>query len=836
MMPILIVMGCALPVVLVFCGVLFMFTRKDRAIKRVEELRQSGPKSNLNTAPRPGETESEAVNRVTAASQTVYGNGGPKMVEAPRSGKKQKVRPYISKSEYGRIDLRVMKGSLPIEGMNGEKLTMTDLNAHALVLGQSGTGKTRRFLTQIILSYFKGTHLPPGPDRERLKFAGFFLDPKAEFVNFVWAAAKMFGREKDVIFFGPTHLDNPIDPFGDPEELPLQRANKMLAIVKAANEGQKGVDPFWDNSAEKLFLNLFLLHDHCFKVYPDEAQPMSFTLLNLLLTDKGQAMNIGEISNYEGKRTEYFLQFDRASRELVSQIIRMLPDLERTSRQILAQQAEIERDPNPKAEERIAISSIKRLFEGVRSSQMVDIEGEMMSMEVEGGRLIMQLNNIKIAASQYTITNDDRERMHYEHTLVRSGADLRDIIYDRLGALNIKYLGDNNYAHLINFCRIYEDVLQAYDTMAKLKKPEEQVGILTRLLDLYQKILAQHGQQPQNDPIYTYFKNEFLNVANDKTAGSVAMVCTNACNKLIHPPFNYLFQPGGTWNWKQMIDEGKVVVMDMSRAMYTAAAEIGYILMKTDYFRTVLGRKTLTLIDPKTGQKRGMNMDRELLYMVDEFQAAVTTGKETGEAGFLDRAREYKGTCVLATQGNSMLTKSITRDEMLAIYTNLQTKVFFANDEPETCKYISDIGGLKNWVNGTFNDTAEQRAFNTRELGATGASFGVNMSARYVQADIAKLVAGEAILKLPARFGKAKIIMQSKLELELLLDETPDIPVPKCMEPLTQMVQAGPGGPPTVDSTPPPPEATPPPMEPPPPADETSEPRPDAPAEIKLAA
>jgi hypothetical protein len=404
-------------------------------------------------------------------------------------------------------------------------------------------------------------------------------------------------------------------------------------------------------------------------------------------------------------------------------------------------------------------------------------------MEVEGGRFIMQLQSIKTAATQYTISTDDRERLHFEHTLVRSGADFRDIVYDRLGSLNIELLGERNYANLKNFCRIYDDVLNAYDTLAKLRRPEEQIGALTRLLNAYQKVIIKQGRKPEDDPIYTYFKNEYLNIANDKTAGSIAMVCTNMCNKMIHPPFNYLFTPDGTWNWKEVIDEGKIVVMDMSRAMYTAAAEIAYILMKTDYFRTVLGRKTLNIVDKQTGKPRKMNMDRELIYMVDEFQVAVTTGKETGEAGFLDRAREYKGSCVLATQGNSMLLKTISREEMLAIYTNAQIKVFFANDEPETSKYLVDIGGLASWVNGSFARTAEQHFLNSRDVGDQGVSYNVSISQKYHQGSLAELKQAQAILKLPSRFGK-NVFLQTKLELELLKDENPHIPVPVVLTPV----------------------------------------------------
>jgi hypothetical protein len=169
---------------------------------------------------------------------------------------------------------------------------------------------------------------------------------------------------------------------------------------------------------------------------------------------------------YEAKRFEYYTRFEDACHRLIKHIIELIPDLERNWRQILKEEKN-----GASGEE---FTGVQELFKGIRSKQTTVVEGKVMSMEVEGGHLTLQLNYIKIAATDYTITHDDDERMRYEHTLVRAGADLRDMIYDRLGSSDPKYLAESNYNGLKKFCSIYEEMLMAYDTMAALKKPGEE--------------------------------------------------------------------------------------------------------------------------------------------------------------------------------------------------------------------------------------------------------------------------------------------------------------------------------------------------------------------------
>ena len=111
--------------------------------------------------------------------------------------------------------------------------------------------------------------------------------------------------------------------------------------------------------------------------------------------------------------------------------------------------------------------------------------------------------------------------------------------------------------------------------------------------------------------------------------------------------------------------------LDMPTALHGAAATVASLVMKIDFFRCMLSRRRLCKRPP--GEKMGkelVNQDRPMVYFVDEFASIVTTGDDTGEAGFLDKVREFGCACILGTQSIPMLLKKISENEVDAIMTN----------------------------------------------------------------------------------------------------------------------------------------------------------------------
>jgi len=81
---------------------------------------------------------------------------------------------------------------------------------------------------------------------------------------------------------------------------------------------------------------------------------------------------------------------------------------------------------------------------------------------------------------------------------------------------------------------------------------------------------------------------------------------------------------------------------------------------------------------------------------MDEFHTILSAGGRSGDAYFLDRAREFRCMCLLASQGISAINSVLPSAAMLNhLLNNCRTKFFFANDCPQTSEYFEFIGGLE---------------------------------------------------------------------------------------------------------------------------------------------
>jgi hypothetical protein len=253
------------------------------------------------------------------------------------------------------------------------------------------------------------------------------------------------------------------------------------------------------------------------------------------------------------------------------------------------------------------------------------------------------------------------------------------------------------------------------------------------------------------------------------------MVATNMCNSFVHEPFCYMFREDATWNWCDVIDQGKIVVMDMPFVQYQSSAVMASLLLKTDFFRAVLSRKLIKLRDAVSGEMRLINQEREIIYLVDEFQTVASTGKITGEFSFLDRCRSNKCSCIFATQSLSNFYASLSERDGDAILANLVMKVFFRNSCPKTNDYSSKISGEYTRLSVNMNTSATTQFFGSnREIGSTGGSQSTTKGARYEPAYFTTMPDGVAMLRLPSRFGTDNILV-TKLSLRMIKDPAPEV-------------------------------------------------------------
>jgi hypothetical protein len=88
-------------------------------------------------------------------------------------------------------------------------------------------------------------------------------------------------------------------------------------------------------------------------------------------------------------------------------------------------------------------------------------------------------------------------------------------------------------------------------------------------------------------------------------------------------------------------------------------------------------------------QRKCVGRERPVAIIWDEFQTSVTHE----DTKFAAVARSHHCALVLASQNVPGVADVMNRDKTMALFGNCRTKVFFANDDPETNQYMADVVG-----------------------------------------------------------------------------------------------------------------------------------------------
>jgi hypothetical protein len=183
---------------------------------------------------------------------------------------------------------------------------------------------------------------------------------------------------------------------------------------------------------------------------------------------------------------------------------------------------------------------------------------------------------------------------------------------------------------------------------------------------------------------------------NPRTWTTIANMARNYLSQFSQPALRRIFQPDPSKKRiapEDIIDGGVLLIVNLSPVIYGEAAAPFRMAVKKAFCERMLQRRHLCTMDD--GKVRAINQVRPVLYVCDEFHTTLSAG-QGGEASFLDRARESLCMCMLATQGISailsVLGNSYLCDHLL---NNCRTKVFFANDCPQTSEYFERIGGME---------------------------------------------------------------------------------------------------------------------------------------------
>lgn len=192
-------------------------------------------------------------------------------------------------------------------------------------------------------------------------------------------------------------------------------------------------------------------------------------------------------------------------------------------------------------------------------------------------------------------------------------------------------------------------------------------------------------------------------IANDvckgaaNTWGTIANMTRNYLAQFSDPRLRSLFEESKgkrKLGPEDVIDEGALLIVSLSPVLYGAAADPFRTAIKRVFCDRMLQRNHLETFDGAL--PRPINQIRPVIMVMDEFHTTLSAKGRGSEAYFLDKVREFRGMCVLATQGISAISSVIhnpgLRDHLL---NNCRTKFFFANDCPQTSSYFEYIGGTE---------------------------------------------------------------------------------------------------------------------------------------------
>lgn len=178
---------------------------------------------------------------------------------------------------------------------------------------------------------------------------------------------------------------------------------------------------------------------------------------------------------------------------------------------------------------------------------------------------------------------------------------------------------------------------------------------------------------------------------SDKWRPSYTDTCNQLLNRFRQPRIRRLYcAPKDELNFigfSSAIDTGKVVCLDFTYEKYGAAALLVGTALKLEFQTAAKSRQEMARDNPN------FNMERPCLFLIDEYQAFVSSGGGQGDDAFFNLCRSAKVMSVMLTQSLSQLTKTLGKERTAAILSSLRTHVFLALSSPEDQRYASEMCG-----------------------------------------------------------------------------------------------------------------------------------------------
>ena len=197
----------------------------------------------------------------------------------------------------------------------------------------------------------------------------------------------------------------------------------------------------------------------------------------------------------------------------------------------------------------------------------------------------------------------------------------------------------------------------------------------------------------ERDGLNAYIRHD-VTPGNSRTWATIANMGRNYISQFSQRHLQALFEAGPGLERlcpEDVIDRGQILIVALSPVIYGEAATPFRLVLKKLFCDRILQRQHLV-----TGEnpERPINQTRPVLYVMDEFHTTLTPGGRHSEVYFLDRAREFRCMCLLASQGISAIASVMGDNSKVEhLLNNCRTKFFFATDCPSTADYFQRAAG-----------------------------------------------------------------------------------------------------------------------------------------------
>ena len=267
----------------------------------------------------------------------------------------------------------------------------------------------------------------------------------------------------------------------------------------------------------------------------------------------------------------------------------------------------------------------------------------------------------------------------------------------------------SNALSLIRLSLGYVTLSDIYEIISDENKLKNMLDYAENSIKL--KRLNNRGGNPDADLkelklAVSYFAGADYAGLDERTKAIIKSESLRVCSDFIKPAFKDTFcAPEQKLNFpgfQEVVNGGKIVILNMPESDYGLTGKIIGIMLKLDYFRTVLNRVY------KAAVLNTVNVKRPVLFICDEYQNYVTSGDIESDAEFFARCRQSKAINILLTQSYSSLKLKLGSEEKLnSLIGNIRSSIWLALSDDYSREKASKICDKEYKVKITENITEQ---------------------------------------------------------------------------------------------------------------------------------